>query len=239
MPRPCASSRAPRTACAEQQLDSPSFSGSDHSSSVTPTASRAVLRATSSAATALSTPPLIATSVRRGDGASARARARPSRARGAARRRRARRRGAWRRSARRAPLRSRSRPIRAASSSARAAHQADGGAAGGDRRAAAARVEARVDDLARRGCLRRARSEMRIRSPQAAPPAAPVHASAGSARAAAGVRGAAAGFRRSHLTRPSLSGRRAQLARCLTSLTACSIEKASVRPVTLGSCRRC
>ncbi len=62
MPRRCASSRAPRTASAEQQLDSPSFSGSDHSSSVHAIASPR--SATSSAATALSTPPLIATSVR-------------------------------------------------------------------------------------------------------------------------------------------------------------------------------
>jgi hypothetical protein len=57
-----ASRRACATAEAEQQLRSPSFSGSDHSSRVTATASP--VRAHSSAATALSTPPLIATSVR-------------------------------------------------------------------------------------------------------------------------------------------------------------------------------
>ena len=61
-PWECASARACATADAEQQLRSASFSGSDHSSSVTATVSSD--RAHNSAATALSTPPLIATSVR-------------------------------------------------------------------------------------------------------------------------------------------------------------------------------
>ena len=78
MPSPCASSRAPRTACAEQQLSSPSFSGSDHSSSVTADGLARPRARTSSAATALSTPPLIATSVRSRDGRERRARARRS-----------------------------------------------------------------------------------------------------------------------------------------------------------------
>ena len=59
---PCATERASRTASAEQQDDAASFSTSAHSSSVTATAPAP----TSSAATAESTPPLIATSVRAG-----------------------------------------------------------------------------------------------------------------------------------------------------------------------------
>ena len=59
-----------------------------------------------------------------------------------------------------------------------AADQADGGAAGGDRRAAATRVEAGIEDPAGGAALIDA-SEMRTRSPQAAPPAAPVCASGG------------------------------------------------------------
>ena len=59
----CASARAVRTACGEQQLLSPSLPGSDHSCSVTATTSSPRAQA-SCAATALSTPPLIATSVR-------------------------------------------------------------------------------------------------------------------------------------------------------------------------------
>ena len=64
-----ASARACATAVAEQQLLSASFSRSAHSSSVT--AAVGPVAATRRAATALSTPPLIATSVRAGpsDGA--------------------------------------------------------------------------------------------------------------------------------------------------------------------------
>ena len=69
IPIRCATERASRTALAEQHDAAASFSGSAHSSSVTATASRPA-RSTSSAATAESTPPLIATSVRRGSGAS-------------------------------------------------------------------------------------------------------------------------------------------------------------------------
>ena len=69
-PRRCASARACDTAEAEQQLRSASFSGSAHSSSVTATVS-APFFALSNAATALSTPPLIATSVRVASGGAA------------------------------------------------------------------------------------------------------------------------------------------------------------------------
>ena len=62
---PWARRRAPSTACGEQQLFSPSVAGSAHSSSVTATTSSPASSA-SWAAAALSTPPLIATSVRRG-----------------------------------------------------------------------------------------------------------------------------------------------------------------------------
>ena len=65
----CASARAPVTACGEQQLFVPSVPGSDHSSSVTAIASWP-LSSASWAATALSTPPLIAISVRLGSGSS-------------------------------------------------------------------------------------------------------------------------------------------------------------------------
>ena len=61
-PIECASARACATAEAEQQLRSASFSESDQSSSVT--AADSPSRAHRSAATALSTPPLMATSVR-------------------------------------------------------------------------------------------------------------------------------------------------------------------------------
>ena len=61
IPIPCASARATRTACAEQHDASASLAWSAHSSSVTATAPSPVR----SAATAESTPPLIATSVRR------------------------------------------------------------------------------------------------------------------------------------------------------------------------------
>ena len=66
-----ASSRAPVTACGEQHERSPSVAESDHSSSVTATTSSPASRA-SWAAAAESTPPLMATSVRRGCGASSR-----------------------------------------------------------------------------------------------------------------------------------------------------------------------
>ena len=89
----CASARAPSTACGEQQLRSPSPSWSAQSFSVTATTS-APSRAARSAATALSTPPLIATTTRPGFGAAsasspaaqaaARARCRASEARSAA-----------------------------------------------------------------------------------------------------------------------------------------------------------
>ena len=67
-----ATARASRTAWAEQHDASASLAGSRHSSSVTQTASRPA-RAASSAATAESTPPLMATSVRPGAAGSARA----------------------------------------------------------------------------------------------------------------------------------------------------------------------
>ncbi len=65
MPMRWASARAPVTACGEQQERSPSVAGSDHSSSVTASTSSPASSA-SCAAAALSTPPLMATSVRRG-----------------------------------------------------------------------------------------------------------------------------------------------------------------------------
>ena len=69
MPIPCATERAIRTACAEQHDASASFDGSAHSSSVT----AAAFSPASSAATAESTPPLIATSVRPGSAGERRA----------------------------------------------------------------------------------------------------------------------------------------------------------------------
>ena len=68
----CATERASRTAWAEQHDASASFAGSRQSSSVTAIASRPA-RCTSSAATAESTPPDIATSVRPGTAGAARA----------------------------------------------------------------------------------------------------------------------------------------------------------------------
>ena len=79
MPIRWASARAPTTAWGEQQLFSPSVAGSAQSSSVTATTSSPASSA-SCAAAALSTPPLIATSVRRGLGASAGAPSRRGRA---------------------------------------------------------------------------------------------------------------------------------------------------------------
>jgi hypothetical protein len=76
IPIRCASARATVTACGEQQLFVPSVAASAHSSSVTPITSWPASSA-SCAATALSTPPLIATSVRRALGSS---RGAPSRA---------------------------------------------------------------------------------------------------------------------------------------------------------------
>ena len=136
-------------------------------------------RATSSAATALSTPPLIATSVRPGAGAErAHARARRRRARGAARRRRARPRGAWRRSARRARCAISRAPMRAASSSGapRSRLTAALPAASVAPQPLASKPASAMRPSGLRGS---SASEMRIRSPQAAPPAAPVNASCG------------------------------------------------------------
>ena len=118
MPSEWASARAPSTASGEQQALAPSVSGSAQSFSVTPTTSAPRSRS-SSAATALSTPPDIATSdaVARPAGASRSGRsggAAP--APGAARRRRAAPHAAWPGSARRSPRRprrSRSGPPRA------------------------------------------------------------------------------------------------------------------------------
>ena len=94
---PCASARAPSTACGEQQLRSPSVAGSAQSSSVTATTSSPASSA-SWAAAALSTPPLIATSVRRELGAQPRGAVLGGRAERAVERvgRQRRRRGAWR-----------------------------------------------------------------------------------------------------------------------------------------------
>ena len=63
-PVECASARAVSTACGEQQLRSPSPSWSAQSLRVTATTSCTVRAASRCAATALSTPPLIATSIR-------------------------------------------------------------------------------------------------------------------------------------------------------------------------------
>ena len=151
----------------EQQLRSPSFSGSDHSSSVTATARVPAQHRRDGA--------VDAAAHRDQQRARAPARARAARAprrraRGAARRRRARRRGAWPARARRARPRShrpRRAPPRAA---ARPLDERHRGAAGGDR---ACRSRARRSRRRRRA-RRSSASETRTRSPQAAPPAAPV-----------------------------------------------------------------
>ncbi len=65
MPSECASPRAPSTASGEQQALAPSVSGSAQSLTVTPTTSAPRSRS-SSAATALSTPPDMATATRSG-----------------------------------------------------------------------------------------------------------------------------------------------------------------------------
>jgi len=177
MPMPWAISRAERTACAEQQLRSPSFSGSDHSSSVTATASAPASR-TSNAATALSTPPLIATSSR--FVASARA--------------------AWVRAAQPSALCSASAassaacslaalnppssaaicvaPIRAASSSfaPRTSSTVALPAAIAAPQPLASKPASRISPS---GLAPSSSTETRIKSPQAAPPAAPVHARCG------------------------------------------------------------
>ena len=103
-PIPWARARAPDTACGEQQQRSPSVPGSDHSSSVTATTSSPASSA-SWAAAALSTPPLMATSVRRDCGSSRGAPAASCGAERAVQRvgRQRRRRGAWAGSVRRAP----------------------------------------------------------------------------------------------------------------------------------------
>ena len=177
MPRSCASSRAPRTACAEQQLDSPSFSGSDHSSSVTATASRPSW-ATSSAATALSTPPLIATSARDGDGAScARSRAAWPSARCSASAASS---AAWRLATLSPPSScaiSRV-PMRAAASS-EAPRSRLTVALPAAIVAPQPLASKPASTICPSGLSASSASEMRIRSPHAAPPAAPVHAPAG------------------------------------------------------------
>ena len=112
-----------------------------------------------------------------GSGGKRRAPARRRRARGAARRRPARRRGAW------PALRPPSSPAISRRPASRVqqrapAQQADAALPAATVGAAAARVEPRVLDRAR-GSARSIAIETRIRSPQAAPPAAPVKASGG------------------------------------------------------------
>ena len=147
MPRPCASSRARahrlRRAAAELAVVlrvRPQLERHADGLARPP-------RATSSAATALSTPPLIATSVRRGAArAASRARARrlPSARCSASAASSA----AWRLAGLSPPSSSAisSAPMRAAPAAALPRTQPDGGAAGGDRRAAAAGVKAGVRD---------------------------------------------------------------------------------------------
>ena len=174
-PIECASDRACATADAEQQLRSPSFSGSDHSSSVTATASRggAHQQRRDRAVDAAAHRDERAAASGRG-AAQPRAARRRCRARGPAHRRRARRRGACRRSARPAPLRScRLRPARRRAPTP--AHEGHRRAAGRGRRAAPPRLEA---GIARRDSPSIA-TEKLISSQQRTPPAVAVKPSAG------------------------------------------------------------
>ena len=168
MPIRWASARAPVTACGEQQLRSPSFAASAHSSSVTATTSCPASSA-SWAATALSTPPLMATSVRPALGsiaaAPARAAAPSARCRASAASS-----AAWRFDGTRPPSASLSSsgPTRAASRK---------GAPSTSSTAALAAAMSAPQPLAEKPASTTrspsTRTASRTRSPQAAPPAAP------------------------------------------------------------------
>ena len=210
MARLWASWRARRTASAEQQLNSPSLSGSDQSSRVTPTAS-APRCATSSAATALSTPPLIATSARSPTASSAAcsraivpsARCKASAASSAA----------WR-LAGLSPPSSRAispAPMRAASSRG-ISRTRDTVALPAASSAPQPRPSNPASAIAPSGLPGRSESEIRIRSAQAAPPAAPVQACGGVRPRPCGCSRCSARPRAELLTRPSLGARRARFA---------------------------
>ena len=138
-----ASARAPRTAEAEQHERSASLSRSAHSSRVTPTVSPP--RPHSSAATALSTPPLMATSVRPGVGSESRVGANGG-AEGAVQGIRGELGGVMLGRAQAAELGGdRLRPDSSAVEDGPPAHQRHRGASGGESRPAPARVEGRRD----------------------------------------------------------------------------------------------
>src|SRR3954447_3311342 len=173
---PCATERAIRTACAEQHDASASFSESAHSSSVTAAASSP----TSSAATAESTPPLIATSVRPEGATEARVRTATPSARCSASAARS---AAWNLPGESPPSSSEiaCAPTRAASSTWAPSTSVT--------TAEPAAVIVPQPEASKPAAVTRSpetASEIRIRSPQAAPPAVPSNASAGRLRRPAG-----------------------------------------------------
>ena len=171
MPMPWASERATRTACAEQHDASASLASSAHSSSVTATAPSPV----SSAATAESTPPLMATSVRPGSSGTA------ADARAASAQRPVQRVGGQLgrvQLARRQPAELVGDLARA---DARGVEQLDALATSATAAEPAAVIAPQPEASKPAAATREpsTRSETEIRSPQAAPPAAPLEAPAG------------------------------------------------------------